>query len=278
MTIDVFSSTGTKKSTLELPAELFAARINHGLIHQAIVRQQSNRRFAIAHAKNRGEVAGSTRKLYGQKHTGRARRGPIRSPLLRGGGKAFGPRKEANFDKDMPRAMRRAALFACLSFQAKKNAIFGLESYPSAIKTKDLAALIKKLPINNRSILFVLPEKHDGLFLSARNIPNVTTVLVPYLNPEAIVNSRSIIFVGDSIAKAEAIFGNRGTRAQKRKHTSDIAQAAAEPKVGRKTPIKKKVVTKKAAAKAAAKAAGVSKEETKAPKASKKKKDSSTDQ
>ncbi len=216
MTIDIYASNGQKTGTLALPDDLFEAKVNMGLIHQAVVMQQSNRRDSIAHAKSRGEVAGSTRKLYAQKHTGRARRGSIRSPLLRGGGKAFGPRKERNFRKDMPRSMRHAALRACLSLQAKHGGIVGLEEYPNTIKTKDLVGLIKKLPCEyGRRLLFIMPERHQGLELSARNIPSVKTLAVSYLNAEDIVGSKSIVFVGDSLKKAEELFGRKNQKMQK---------------------------------------------------------------
>ena len=130
MKIDVYTSLGTKKGTHDLPVSIFEAAVNEGLMHQALVRQQSNRRRSTAHVKNRSEVEGSTVKLYQQKGTGRARRGSVRSPLLRGGGKAFGARKNRNFTKGMPKKMRRSALRSCLSVQAKRGSIVGLEDYP----------------------------------------------------------------------------------------------------------------------------------------------------
>lgn len=209
MKIDVYSSTGIKAGSLELPAAMFEAPIRQGLMHLALVRQQSNRRIAIAHVKRRSEVAGSTRKLYAQKGTGRARRGSIRSPLLRGGGKSFGPRKDANFTKEMPRKMRRAALFSCLSWAAKQGQIVGLENYPEESKTKALHALLKKLPLElGRRIVLVLPAHHRGLELSARNIPRVKTLLAPYLNPEDILGARKIVFVGDAVRVAEDVFAS----------------------------------------------------------------------
>ncbi len=246
MNIDVYSSTGAKKGTLSLPEVLFAAPVNNGLVHQALLLQQSNRRKAIAHAKNRHEVAGSTRKLYGQKHTGQARRGSIRSPLLRGGGKAFGPRSNQNFTKDMPREMRHAALAACLTLQAKKNSIFGLEGYGNDVKTKAFVTLMGKLPVElGRHILLVLPEKHEGLVRSSRNVPNVKTILVNYLNPEDVLRSRSIIFVGDSVEKAVAIFGKKKDKTSKK---TAKAEEVAEVKEA-KAPKAKKTATKKTAAK-----------------------------
>ncbi|MSR86983.1 50S ribosomal protein L4 [Candidatus Peribacteria bacterium] len=208
MNIDLYTSTGTKSGTLALPDVLFGGHINMDLMHQAVLLQQSNRRGPIAHVKNRGEVRGSTKKVSPQKGTGRARRGPIRSPLIRGGGKAFGPRSDANFTKEMPKNMRHAALVSCLSVQAKNGAIVGLENYPETIKTKALYTLLTKLPVQiGRRILFVVPERHNALWISARNIPRIKVITAPYLNPEDVLLSKSIIFVADSVEKAAAIFG-----------------------------------------------------------------------
>src|SRR3989338_6184434 len=138
MNADLYSASGEKKGTVALPAALFDAPVNAGLMHQAVVMQMSNRRGPIAHTKSRGEIRGSTRKLYAQKGTGRARRGAVRSPLLRGGNKAFGPKKNANFRKEMPRKMRHAALCSCLSLKAREEGVFlGLEGYPETVKTKE---------------------------------------------------------------------------------------------------------------------------------------------
>ncbi|MDO8648598.1 MAG: 50S ribosomal protein L4 [Candidatus Peregrinibacteria bacterium] len=247
MTIDVYTATGSKKGTLTLPASLFEAPIRQGLMHQALVLQQSNRRGPIAHVKTRGEVAGSTKKLYAQKHTGRARRGSIRSPLLRGGGKAFGPRNKANFWKNMPKAMRHAALCSSLSFQAKRGGVIALESYPDSAKTKEMASLLGKLPVSiGRRILIVVPEAHRGISLSTRNIPGVKTILAQYLNPEDVLVSRSIVFLSGAIEKADAIF------ARKRfDRVRDLTEGAAKAPVEK--PMKKPKATKKPAAKKAPK-------------------------
>ena len=207
MPAKVFTATGESKGTLALPETLFAAPINWGLMHQLLVLQQSNRRQSAAHVKTRGEVQGSTKKLYAQKHTGQARRGPVRSPLLRGGGKAFGPRNDKNFVKHMPQQMRHAAIRSCLSLQAGKDAILILESYPETIKTKAFHDLLKKLPVQvGRRLLFVVPEKHDALYMSSRNVPRVKIIRAAYLNPEDILLATSIIFVGNAIDQAAKVF------------------------------------------------------------------------
>jgi large subunit ribosomal protein L4 len=232
MKIDVYTATGAKKSSMELPSAMFEAPINQGLMHLALIRQQSNRRHPIAHAKHRGEVVGSTKKMFQQKGTGRARRGPGRSPLLKGGGKAFGPRNEANFIKNMPQKMRRAALLSCLSLRAKEGAILGLENYPDDVKTKSFMSLLKKLPVQiGRRIVVVLPSKHRGIELSARNIPRVKTILAQYLNPEDILGSMHVIFLVDAIAAAEKIFmGNLDKPLRKAKKEKVATEETAEKK------------------------------------------------
>ena len=212
MTIDVYTSTGSKKGTATLPKAMFEASVNEGLMHQAVVRQQSNARTTVAHVKSRGEVRGSTRKLFRQKGTGRARRGSVRSPLLRGGAKAFGPRNVANYVKDMPKKMRRAALFSCLSAQANNNAIIGLEKYEGDAKTKTMNELLKKLPVElGRKILIVMPERNEAASFSARNIPNVKVVTAAYLNPVDVLGAKHIIFLVDAIKKAEEVFVKKET-------------------------------------------------------------------
>lgn len=222
----MYSATGTKKGTATLPKTLFEAPINEGLMHQFVVLQQSNLRTAIAHTKGRGEIQGSTRKLFRQKGTGRARRGQVRSPLLRGGNKAFGPLKNANYKKDMPKAMRRAALLSCLSYQAKNNVMFGLEDYPDEIKTKNMQQLLTKLPVDiGRNILFVLPEKHEGITFSLRNIPSAHTVLASYLNPVDVLGARHIVFVGDALKKAEEVFGKKEAKTKEAKESKEAKEA-----------------------------------------------------
>lgn len=237
MTIDVYSSKGTKAGTRDIPAALLSDSVNRGLIHQAVLMQAGNARVSTAHAKRRGEVAGSTKKLFSQKHTGNARRGPIRSPLMRGGGKAWGPRNLRNFSRHMPQAMRHAALRSALTLQAKHGAIVGLESYGDAVKTKDAFAMLQKMPVElGRSIVIVLPEAHTALQASVRNIPRVQTLLASYLNPRDIVGAKHLIFVGDALDRAAALFG------AKAKEKALKAEAAAEkpskPKTAKKAPAK----------------------------------------
>lgn len=261
MKIDLYTATGTKKGSLELPARLFEAKINKGLMHLALVRQLSNRRNPIAHVKHRGEIAGTTKKAYDQKHTGNARRGALRSPIMRGGGKAWGPRNEANFTKDMPKKMRRAALFSCLSMRAKEGAIIGLENYPEDTKTKNFMTLLNKLPVEfGRRIVVVTAGRHRGLELSTRNIPRVKAIFAQYLNPEDILAAKHIIFLADAVTAAEETFAKGDSVTEKRTKKDEARAVIAKEKEATKTPkVKKepkaKVAAKKPAAKKSPKAA-----------------------
>lgn len=272
MKIDLYTATGTKKGSLELPAGLFEAPINKGLMHLAVVRQQSNRRNPIAHVKTRGDVVGTTKKAYAQKHTGNARRGALRSPLVRGGGKTFGPRSNANFQKDMPKKMRRAALFSCLSLRAKEGAIIGLENYPDDIKTKTFYSLLQKLPVDiGRRIVVVTAKEHLGIQLSARNVPRVKTIYAQYLNPEDILLAKNIIFMADAVKAAEEIFGKKDDeRVEKRvtKQADKVTKKAKELKDYRDAKFAAKTAAKKEGAEAPKKAKKpAAKKAAKAPKA-----------
>lgn len=257
MQIDVFSATGSKTKSMDLPASLFGAPVNYGLMHQAVVMQQSNARQSAAHVKTRGEVSGSTKKMFAQKHTGRARSGPLRSPTHRGGGKAFGPRNEKNFIKDMPKKMRHAALRSALSLQAEKKAVFGLESFPDEVKTKAVATLLKKMPLEHgRRILLVTPGTHTALYLSSRNVAGVKTVAASYLNTEDVLNARHVIFLTDAIAKAEELFGKKELAAKLGRKIAKKEQSAepkTEKKAAKKPAAKKAAPKKKAASKKSAK-------------------------
>jgi len=248
MKIDLYSATGAKKGSLELPAMLFDAPINEGLMHQAVIRVQGNRRNAIANTKTRSELRGSSRKIYAQKGTGRARHGTIRGNVMRGGNKSFGPKSNANFTTDMPQKMRHQALFSSLSLQAKSGAIIGLEDYPQEMKTKKMSELLGKLPVElGRNILVVLPAKHKGLSLSVRNIPRVKAILVDFLNPEEVLRSRYIVILADAVKRAEEVFGTKKKaeakekkpraekRAPKKASAPKATKKASTPKAPKKT-------------------------------------------
>jgi hypothetical protein len=145
-----------------------------------------------------------------------------------------------------------------LAFQAKNNAILALEGYPDTIKTKTFATLLTSLPLEHgRATLFVLPEKHQGLELSSRNVPYVKTILASYLNPEDVMHSRRIVFLVDAITKAEKLFGKKTSKVGDtatggaKAAQADTKATQKDDKISTEKP-KTKATTKKAPAKKAA--------------------------
>ncbi|MFA5947348.1 MAG: 50S ribosomal protein L4 [Candidatus Gracilibacteria bacterium] len=206
MKIDLYTQSGEKKGSLELPKEIFEVPFNKDLVHQALVMQLANQRYPIAHTKTKGEVRGGGRKPYKQKGTGNARQGSIRAPQMRGGGVIFGPRNTRNFHKSMPKKQRTKALFCALSEKARDNQIIGLEPYTEKTpKTKTISTLLKKLPIK-RKVLIVSGEKNTVLAKSCENIANAKTILASYLNIQDLQRYQTVILFKDAVDKIKATF------------------------------------------------------------------------
>jgi len=206
MKVDLYNQRGEKSGSLELPSEIFEVPFNKDLVHQALIRQLANRRVAIAHTKTRGEVRGGGRKPFKQKGTGNARQGTIRAPHMKGGAVIFGPSKDRNFSKDMPKKQRRKALFCALSEKARKNQIMGLEGYEASVpKTKEFAAMIAKMPVE-RKVLVVIPEKDKLVQKASSNLPNIKTIIANYLNIHDLQKYTQVIFFKDAIKTLEEVF------------------------------------------------------------------------
>lgn len=207
MKIDIYDSKGAKSKELVLNSEIFWVEPNIPLMHKLLVLQRANARYVLAKTLNKWDVNWGWKKPYKQKWTWRARQWSIRNPHYIWWGVAHWPEWECNFAIKMPKKARRAALFWYLSDKAKKNNIFGLESYKWDIKTKNFAELLGKLP-HDKKLLIVLWEKNSSLTLSARNIPWVKVILVQYLNPVDLTTHKKLCFFWDSLEKLEQTFLN----------------------------------------------------------------------
>ncbi len=195
MEVDVLNMEGEKIDTVNLPADIFETSINVDLMHQAYVRQMANARLGTHSTKSRGEVSGGGRKPWRQKGTGRARHGSIRSPIWVGGGKAHTP-KPRSHAKKMPRKMRRAALRSALSVKAAAREIVVLQELTlDEPKTRLMVKALDRL-VGDASVLLLIPEKsadYDVVELSARNLPDVKTIMVNYLNIRDLLGYDKII-------------------------------------------------------------------------------------
>ena len=183
MKYEVLDQKGKKVGEESLPKEIFNKKLNTDLIYQVITSQMANKRRSIAHTKDRGEVRGGGRKPWRQKGLGRARHGSIRSPIWIGGGVTFGPRKEKNFEKKIPKKMKRSALFMLLSDKAKRKFLIILDQLKlEEAKTKKVVEIFDKLPSKKKKALLALPEIDKKIILAARNIPYIEVIQARDLN------------------------------------------------------------------------------------------------
>ncbi|MCP4361062.1 MAG: 50S ribosomal protein L4 [Chloroflexi bacterium] len=181
MNIPVYNMAGEEVSNVELPATIFEAKINRGLMHQALVRQLANARLGTRKVKGRSEVRYSTAKIYRQKGTGNARHGSRRAPIFVGGGVAHGPQVRKH-TKNMPRKMRRAALRSALSVKASNGEIVVLDDLSlDTPRTKEIVSLLDRL-VEGNSTLILLADRNENVERSARNLPDVKILRASYLN------------------------------------------------------------------------------------------------
>lgn len=181
MKVPVYNMAGKEVSDVDLPEAIFEAKINRGLMHQALVRQLANARQGTHKAKGRSEINKSTAKIYRQKGTGNARHGSRRAPIFVGGGVAHGPQPRS-YTKNMPRKMRRAALRSALTVKASNGEIVVLDELDfEAPKTKEMNELINRL-VDGDSTLVLLAERNENVEKSTRNLANAKTLRANYLN------------------------------------------------------------------------------------------------
>jgi large subunit ribosomal protein L4 len=206
--VQVYNLKGKATRQIEIRDDVFAVPFNEAVVHQALVRQLANRRLGTADTKKRGEVAGSGRKIHAQKHTGRARRGDARSPMLRGGGVAFGPHPRS-YRQDMPKKMRRLALKCVLSDKASSGELKIVDKLElDSPKTKAVLDMLIALGIGDSAII-ATAEAQASLVKSARNLSGVKTIPAPLLSIAELLSYKDIVMEVDAIRKVEQIWGEK---------------------------------------------------------------------
>lgn len=201
MQVDVLNIKGQKTGrTVELPADIFGIEPNDHVIYLAVKQYLAQGRQGTHKVKTRAEVHGASRKLHKQKGTGGARKGNIRNPLYKGGGTIFGPKPHA-YDFKLNRKVKDLAKISALSYKAKESAIIVLEEViMDAPKTKQVAEIMNSLNLSDKKTLIVLPEYNDNLYLSTRNIPNITSTLLTDINTYEIMNA-DVLVITENTAK-----------------------------------------------------------------------------
>jgi large subunit ribosomal protein L4 len=199
--IDVQNIKGKPISQVELADDVFSIPVKPSVLHEVVTMQLSNRRSGTAAVKHRSDVRGSGRKLFRQKGTGRARRGDIKSPLLRGGGVVFGPDKR-NYSYKVPKKVRKLALKMALSSKLRENELVVLDQFElDEIKTKKIVEVLKALKLKNA---LIVTEKHnDHLELSARNVPDVKVIRSEGLNVYDILKYRMLVLLEPAVKNIE---------------------------------------------------------------------------
>ena len=198
LSIPLYGTKGEKTGELSLDKKFFGLPWNDQLVSQAVRVYRQNQRAGNAHTKTRAEVAGSTRKLYKQKGTGKARRGNIRAPILVGGGIAFGPRPK-DYGKTLPKTMKRLALLTALSHKCSLGeviAIEGLETLP--MKTKAFASALLSITKNRRFVI-LLGEKTAPTLRAMSNIANVRIMPATSLSTNDVMVEKTIVFTKDGM-------------------------------------------------------------------------------
>lgn len=203
MKTNLFDQKGKSVWEIELNDLVFWLELNEGLIHRALVYQLANNRMVVAHTKTRWERRGSTRKIYKQKGTGRARMGSNRSPIRKKGWVAFGPRNVVNFTLSMNKKERRKALFSVLSSKLANNDLIVVDKIDfKEAKTKNMVDVFTKLPYNEKALL-AIPAKNEMIEQSASNIPYVKAILVDYLNIKDLLKYKTLVLLKDSLVNLD---------------------------------------------------------------------------
>ncbi len=208
MEVPVYSLAGAVVKHIEISDQVFAVPFNQAVVHQALVRQRANARQGTACTKTRGEVSGSSRKLFRQKHTGQARAGSRKSPLRRGGGITFGP-KPRSYRQAMPKKMRQLALRCLLSAKARDGELRVLEQLGlDQPRTKEMAQTLTALGVNS-SALIATSEPEDNVVKSTRNLVRIKTIPANLLNVVDILSHKMLLMTEAAVRKAEQLWGER---------------------------------------------------------------------
>lgn len=223
MEVSVYNISGKAVDTISIDDNVFNVPFNKPVVHQAVVRQLTNARAGTASTKTRANVRGSTRKPFRQKHTGWARRGTVKSPLLRGGGVIFGPHPRV-FHHRMPKKMRQLALRCVLSDKAREDKLVLLDELAlDQAKTKEMAFILQTLKDvfletsqsrsggANSSFLVVTLGSEESVIRACSNLHGVKTLPAPVLNVVDIISHKYLIMTVPAAREVELRWGKHGS-------------------------------------------------------------------
>ena len=209
MELAILNSSGKETGRkVDLNDAIFGIEPNDHAIYLDTKQFLANQRQGTHKSKERGEVAGSTRKIKKQKGTGTARAGNIRNPLFRGGGRVFGP-KPRFYGFKLNKKVKQLARKSALSYKASTNNIIVLEDFSfESPKTKEIIKMGNNLNIANKKSVFVLPEQNNNIYLSSRNVQGVEVVIASELSTYRIMKASTLILVESAVDVLQATFEN----------------------------------------------------------------------
>jgi len=208
MNAKIYAADGSEKGVATLPDELFGQQVNEHLLYLSVKRYLGNQRQGTAKVKTRGEVSGGGRKPFKQKGTGRARQGSNTSPLMPGGGRAFGPRPR-DYRTEMPKRQRRQALVSALSLKAGENAVSVIEPLVfKEPKTREMAALLASLGLAGKRTLLVLDQASEPVVKSCRNLRNLRTTLAHQVHPYDLLDCEAVLVTKPGLERMKEVFAS----------------------------------------------------------------------
>lgn len=208
MRIDVVDINGTATGrSVDLPDSVFGVEPNEHAVYLAVKQIQAAKRQGTHKAKEKGEVAASTRKIKRQKGTGTARAGSLKSPLFRGGGRVFGPRPR-KYDIKLNKKVRRLARASALSHKASNGQIVVVEDLNmSAPRTKDFINMLSRLDVSAVKSLVVTKENNTNVYLSGRNVVGSGVVEATSLNVVDILNANKLVLSEGAVSVLSEMLG-----------------------------------------------------------------------
>lgn len=187
---------------------IYGIEPNDHAIYLDVKQFLANQRQGTHKSKERGEVSGSTRKLHRQKGTGGARKGSIRNPLYKGGGRVFGP-KPRDYSFKLNKKLKELARLSALTYKAKSNSIIVIEDVNfDGPKTKAYIDMLKNLNVSDKKTLLVLANSNKNVYLSSRNLSNAKVVIASELNTYDVLNATNLLLVESSVKEIEKIYSN----------------------------------------------------------------------
>ncbi|PHR46042.1 MAG: 50S ribosomal protein L4 [Fluviicola sp.] len=206
MEVKVLDTKGKATSSkVKLSDSIFAIEPNDHAIYLDVKQHLANRRQGTHKSKERADITGSTRKIKKQKGTGTARAGSIKSPIFRGGGRAFGPRPR-NYHFKLNTKLKRVARRSALSYKAQNDGLIIMDDFNfETPKTKEFRTILSNLKLENEKVLLVLGNNNDNVYLSAKNLQNTKVVPAELLSTYDVLNAKKVVIAKGAIEAIEKI-------------------------------------------------------------------------